>query len=80
MGIWADIPPMAATLRLKLVVRIYSASLTFKGLLVTCLNQKADISGHEAHFHRDVLSVGKDSTPIRPALFDEAEDIVPPEK
>jgi len=49
-----------------------------RGLLVTGLNQQADIGRHKADFHCDVLTVGKNSIPIGPALLNEAKDVIPP--
>jgi hypothetical protein len=45
---------------------------------VACLDQQTNVGVHERHRHSDILAVGKDSTPLCPALFDEAEDVIPP--
>lgn len=44
---------------------------------VAGLDKQPDVSIHESHGHRDILSVRKHGVPIGPAFLDVAEDVVP---
>ena len=44
---------------------------------MACLDQQTYVGVHKRHRHSDILAVGKDGTPLCPALFDETEDVIP---
>jgi len=41
------------------------------------LDEQTNVRVHEMHGHSDIFAVRKNSVAVSPALFDEAEDIIP---
>ena len=77
IGICADIPPIAATLRLYACNEYMRTLLDEITLPVAGLDEETDVSVHEADLHRDVLAIRKDGTPVSTTPLDEAEDVIP---
>ena len=78
MGIWADIPPMAATLRLRKLNKINYVWSVEGGSLVTGLNEFPDVGIHEGDLHGDIHAVREHGIEVCPPSLDEAKYIVPP--
>ena len=69
MGICADMPPIAATFRL----RAQHDSPSGQDSLVAGLDEETDVGVHEGSGHGDVASIGEDTPFVRSLLLDTAK-------
>jgi len=44
---------------------------------MACLDEQTNVRVHEMHGHGDIFAVWENGVAVSPALFDEAENIIP---